>query len=317
MELTAEKLSTESIKGTEQVAEYRSEMQKEASIMKLNSIHIKEEQLSIENKTRRFTVISYQRVKCFQFFSIKILLGFLNSLVGATKLHTSIDDEIYECIQEKETDTNPCFNISIQLTEAESVATEPVVEEIPAQTQNAAPEFIICNPVSIRPSQFPMNATNINETTVQGQCTTMLESLKDSDLGVTRSEPDTVAGQADTSVIVIDEDTEEMATACKSLSTVDRSRRETMHSPYKNHFSTNRKLNETINAVKDIDPFDMQLQNVFLDDIDFVEYIKSLENVHMTGRIRPIEVNADVQIGNETFEIVKQIGQGSFGFVFR
>lgn len=193
----------------------------------------------------------------------------------------------------------------------------PSVKIIARQTQNHAPEFMICNPVSIRPSQFPMNATNINETTTQGETNSMHESLKNVQLDITKLNPNN-AEQVDASIIVIDEDTDEMSAACESLSAANRTRRETMaNSPYKNHFSTNPKLNETINAVKEIDPFDMHLQNAFLDDIDFVEYIKSLENVHMTTRVRPIEVNTDVHIGNETFYIVKQIGQGSFGFVFR
>lgn len=233
-------------------------------------------------------------------------------------MHTSIDDEIYECIQgNDQTETNQVFDISIELTEAELATAAPSVEIIPRQTQNHAAEFMICNPVSIRPSQFPMNATNINETTAHGETNFMHESLKDFQLDVTKLNPSNVE-QVDASIIVIEEDTDEMSAACKSLSDANRTRRETMaNSPYKNHFSTNPKLNETINAVKEIDPFDMHLQNAFLDDIDFVEYIKSLENVQMTTRVRPIEVNTDVQIGNETFYIVKQIGQGSFGFVFR
>lgn len=240
-------------------------------------------------------------------------------LVGATKPHTSIDDEIYELIQEKEqSQPNQCFNISIDMTEAESLTVEHPIEKLPIQIQNAAPEFMICNPVSIRPSQFPMNATNFNETTMHGQTDSMHESLKNSPLDESKSNPDAAAvGQVDTSVIVIDEDTDEIPVACKSLSIVNRSRRETTTTPYKNNFADNPKLNDTINAVKDIDPFDMHLQNVFLDDIDFVEYIKSLENVHITTRLPPIEVNTDVRIGDESFQIIKQIGQGSFGFVYR
>lgn len=228
---------------------------------------------------------------------------------------------MYECIQEKDAvEANPYFNLSVELTEAEMGTTVPSMQEVSKQTtQNQhAPELnlMICNPVSIRPSQFPMHATTIiNETTTQNETNAMHESLKEFQMDVTKVNPD--AGQADGSVIVIEEDTDEMSAACKSLSAINRSRRETVNSPYKNHFSTNPKLNETLNAAKDIDPFDMHLQNAFLDDIDFVEYIKSLENVHMTTRVRPIEVNTDVEIGNETFHIVKQIGQGSFGFVFR
>lgn len=195
--------------------------------------------------------------------------------------------------------------------------TAPPVKNLPVQIHNHAPQFMICNPVSIRQSQFPMNATTtINETIADGEPNPMYESSKDFQLDITKLNSDTI-GQEDTSVIIIEEDTEEMAAANKSALAVNSTRRETMNSPYKNHFATNPKLNETINAIKEIDPFDMHLQNALLDDIDFVEYIKSLENVHMTTRVRPIEVNTDVQIGSETFHIVEQIGRGSFGFVFR
>lgn len=248
---------------------------------------------------------------------------FFDSLVGATKLHTSIDDEIYECIQEKDqSDTNAYFDLSVQLTEAELATTAPTVERIPPQTSNQAPEpqLVICNPVSIRPSQFPMNATNvINETTEQNETHTnqiMHESLKDFQMDVSKLNPD--ARQVDGSIIVIEEDTDEMSTACKSLSAINRSRRDTVNSPYKNHFATNPKLNETLNAAKYLDPFDPCVHSACLQDILFSDYIQSLENVQMfSTRVRPIEVNSIVEIGNETFHIVKQIGQGSFGFVFR
>lgn len=246
-----------------------------------------------------------------------------NSLAGATKLHTSIDDEIYECIQENDqTDIDQCFDISIQLTDAEMAYRGPLsVNLAPSQTQVNAPELnlIIGNPVSIRPSQFPMNETTLDhEKTAQNVANanqTVHQSVKEVQLNTTKPNPG--GAQADGSIILIEEDTEEMSAAYKSLSAINRSRCETVNSPYKNHYSTNPKLNETINAAKNVDPFDMQLQNAFLDDIDFVDYINSLENVQMTTRVPPIEVNADLQIGSETFHIVKQIGQGSFGFVFR
>lgn len=219
-------------------------------------------------------------------------------------------------------EVNRFANLSIELTSAEMQNNGiRSVDLAPVQTQTSRPELnlLISNPVTIRPSQFPMNGTIFdNETTAQDTTNAnqmMHESVKGAPPNHTKPNPD--AEHADGSIIVIEEDTDEMSAAYKSLSAINRSRRETMNSPYKNHFSTNPKLNETLNAAKYVDPFDMHIQNAFLDDIDFVEYIKSLENVHMTTRVRPIEVDTDVEIGNETFHIVKQIGKGSFGFVYR
>lgn len=305
------------------------QVRKEKSAIKLDSIHIKEERFSVANKTGTCDSID---IKCFllkkkMFIRTMNFVFGPNSLVGATKLHNSIDDEIYECIQEHDqTEIDQPFDISIELTDYELARKAPVPENVApsqsqTQTQANPPEhnFMIGNPVSIRPSQFPMNETNFDpETTAQNVTNAnqmMHESVKDAQSNITKPNPD--AAQANGSVIVIEEDTEEMSAAYKSLSAINRSRCETANSPYKNHYATNPKLNETINAAKNVDPFDMQLQNAFLDDIDFVDYISSLENVQMTTRVRPIEVNTDVQIGDETFQIVKQIGQGSFGFVFR
>lgn len=299
----------------------RPEVHKEKSAIKLDSIHIKEERFSVANKTGKSASMRIKNCLLEGY----LLTDFVSPihLVGATKLHTSIDDEIYECIQENdETDTNQCFDISIELTSAELVQRAGQSMDLAsklAQTNGPELKLLIGNPVSIRPSQFPMNGTVFDhETTAQDATNAdqmMHESVKDVQLNITK--PNAGAEQGDGSIIVIEEDTEEMSAAYKSLSAINRSRCETANSPYKNHFSTNPKLNETINAAKYVDPFDMHLQNAFLDDIDFVGYIKSLENVHMTTRVRPIEVNTDVEIGTETFHIVKQIGQGSFGFVFR
>lgn len=121
--------------------------------------------------------------------------------------------------------------------------------------------------------------------------------------------------QAEASLIVV-EDADDYSAVC-SATTVNKSRRETVHSPFKNRYAANLKLNETISAVKEIDPFDIHLQNVLLDDIDFIEYIKSLEYVHMMTRVRLIELKTVLEIGSETFDILEQIGRGSFGFVYR
>lgn len=192
---------------------------------------------------------------------------------------------------------NNFMDLSIQLTEDEMADLGSTSENVSKQ----APNFLISNPVSIRPSQFPMNETKpSNNTTIVKE---EIQSFKDIPVTPTRSST-IVVKQDDCSLIVV-EDTEDLSTVCKSFA--EKTRRETMHSPFKNRYSTNPKLNETISAVKEIDPFDMHLQNAFLDDIDFIEYIKGLDYVYITTRVRPIEMNTMLEMGNEAEEVVSTL----------
>lgn len=63
----AEKLPYESIKEAKETVN-ESGVHKEASVVKLNSIHIKEEQFSVTNKTSRFTAIKQLNVFLFKYF---------------------------------------------------------------------------------------------------------------------------------------------------------------------------------------------------------------------------------------------------------
>ncbi|XP_031628925.1 uncharacterized protein LOC116344486 [Contarinia nasturtii] len=229
----------------------------------------------------------------------------LNKIADADKSRGNIDDEFYNCIKDNDNDINTYLDLSIQLTEDE-------MADIGTKTEAVeAPKFLICNPVSIRPSQFPMNETKANDTTIsKDDIHSVQQSFKE--ILVTPSKSSTIK-QDNCSLIVV-EDTEDLSDICKSFA--KETRRETIHSPFKNRFATNPKLNETISAVKEIDPFDMHLQNAFLDDIDFIEYIKGLDYVEITTRVRAIELNAVLEMGNNTFDIDKQIGHGSFGYVY-
>lgn len=79
--------------------------------------------------------------------------------MSAEKSRTNIDDEIYNCIKENDKDINSCFDISIQLNEDE-------LEDVAKPMQVEPPKFLISNPVSMRPSQFPMNETKTNDMTI-------------------------------------------------------------------------------------------------------------------------------------------------------
>lgn len=185
-------------------------------------------------------------------------------------------------------------------------------ESVPQTAQPAISNFVISNPVSIRPSQFPMNETKINETVSKDDFQQIEQSFKAIQLNPPQNEAG--AKLEDASLIVV-EDTEDLSAVCKLTANV--TRRDTLHSPFKNHYATNPRLNETISAVKEIDPFDIHLQNALLDDIDFIEYIRSLKYVDITTRVRMIELNGSLEICDETLNIEAQIGQGSFGFVYR
>lgn len=246
---------------------------------------------------------------------------FLGHLVNVNKSQVNIDDELFEYIKEKDSDTKGFFNLSIQLTEAELTDIAPKVGLNSKSIQNDAPNFMICNPVSIRPSQFPMNETNVDETSTKNDDgDERKESLKEFQLDVSVNSNQMTEKQEEMAEdVIVVEDTEDLsAVHWKSMSTANQTRRDTMHSPLKNRFATNPKLNETISAVKEIDPFDIHLQNALLDDIDFIEYIKTdLDYVNITTRVRAIELNSDLDVGGETYTILAKIGQGSFGFVYR
>lgn len=286
------------------------------SNVELNSFHIKQERLSIENKKgekhSNMPHKLHRDCNWSEYFKFSLL-----HLVGASKPQTNIDDELYECIKVKDSDTNGFLNLSIQLTEAEMAETRMDTGPNTENAPNNVPAFLICNPVSIRPSQFPMNETNFNDTTAKD---IGVEQAKDSlevfQLDISKHSDKEVAKPEEASLIVVD-DTGDLSSVCKSMSAVNRTRRETVHSPFKNRFATNPKLNETISAVKEIDPFDIHLQNALLDDIDFIEYIKSLEYVNIMTRVRAIELATDLEIGDETFTMIELIGKGSFGFVYR
>lgn len=187
----------------------------------------------------------------------------------------------------------------------------------PNAVQNSFPKFQISAPVSIRPSQFMANETKTETSMAQSETESMqITKFNSSKIPrpscvYTKSHENT-----ENSVFVI-EDTVNQSTSSKTINTLNNTRKEFATSPFKNHYGTNTRLNETLNAQKDIDPFNNQLQNAFLDDIDFIEYIKPLENVFIETRLRPIEAGSDLILDNKTFQIERKIGQGSFGFVYR
>lgn len=239
---------------------------------------------------------------CQTYVIIKLFFFNLIASAAAEKRRTGIDNEMYECIKENDVDINGYLNLRIQLTEEEEMGdvgsrTDTFNKPLP----NPASNFVISNPVSIRPSQFPMNETKINETVTKDDVQLVEQSLKEIQLDASKTE-NVAAGKPEDGSLIIFEDTEDLSAVCKSSAT--KTHREMLHSSFRNR------------AVKEIDPFDIHLQNAFLGEIDFIEYIRSLENVVIITRTQSIELKCDLEIGDETFNIVKRIGQGNYVFVY-
>lgn len=203
-------------------------------------------------------------------------------------------------------DTNPTSNSLSNVTKPASIA------EVDEPASKAFPQFMISAPVSIRPSQFQMNATTLTETFDQTemQQNQMSNASKMPRPSLFNKRPR--ESRYDASIVIV-EDADELP-AQNQMRGRNSSRKESML----NHFETNPKLNETLGALKhEIDPFDSHLQNAFLDDIDFHEYISNMNNVLITTRVKAIEVDTLLVFQDKTFNILNQIGKGSFGFVYR
>lgn len=205
---------------------------------------------------------------------------------------------------------NDFLDLSIEI-DAHELAMFAAPAAVRKTQANPVPTFQISAPVSIRPSQFNMNETpsqsivkpndTIDTHELSTQSTTSSLTVASTSAQQTqRSRPSCAyikTEKKDASILVIDDSMN------SSSGTVSR---EKMTSPFK-YKSRN----------KDIDPFDVHVQNALLDDIHFIDYIEQLDNVFVTTRIRPIEVNSDLILDTSTIEIDEQIGQGSFGFVYR
>ncbi|XP_052903341.1 uncharacterized protein LOC128310683 [Anopheles moucheti] len=78
---------------------------------------------------------------------------------------------------------------------------------------------------------------------------------------------------------------------------------------------------QQINAhvfVDDIDPFEKQLLDAFLDSVDFTAYIAELPSCQMVNKVQPLRKDAHVVVKKDdvTFQVQQKIGKGSFGTIF-
>lgn len=201
----------------------------------------------------------------------------------------------------------------IELTEEEQQLFGKKKDKSQSKTVSSAPpadipQFQISAPVSIRPSQFQPNETQLGETTNLLNAT---KATRQSIFSKMNRE-----SRFEGSVIVVDSPDESPVKVINKQR--NSSRKESLLSGSFNYHS-NARLNETVGALKDqIDPFDTHLQNALIDDIEFHEYIEqNLEHVVITNRLKAIEAGTELVFQDKTFQILKQVGKGSFGFVYR
>lgn len=80
---------------------------------------------------------------------------------------------------------------------------------------------------------------------------------------------------------------------------------------------TQQRLNLFVNSNK-INPFDTNLCDALLEKVDFYTFLKDeVPSCTMINKVHPLKVNSVVEVGKESFQINKLIGEGAFGKVFR
>ncbi|XP_050079992.1 uncharacterized protein LOC126567754 [Anopheles maculipalpis] len=78
---------------------------------------------------------------------------------------------------------------------------------------------------------------------------------------------------------------------------------------------------QQINAhimVEDIDPFEKQLLEAFLDRVDFLTYISEQPTCLMVNKLQPLKKDAliEMQEAGVTFRVLQKIGKGTYGTIF-
>uniref|UniRef100_A0A182M815 Mitotic checkpoint serine/threonine-protein kinase BUB1 n=1 Tax=Anopheles culicifacies TaxID=139723 RepID=A0A182M815_9DIPT len=78
---------------------------------------------------------------------------------------------------------------------------------------------------------------------------------------------------------------------------------------------------QQINAhmlVEDIDPFEKQLLDAFLDSVDFMAYIAELPTCLMVNKVQPLRKDALVKVKDDdvAFRVQQKIGKGTYGTIF-
>lgn len=78
---------------------------------------------------------------------------------------------------------------------------------------------------------------------------------------------------------------------------------------------TQQYINEYVESI-DLDPFNDELRNAFLDQIDFAEYLDKCDSCEFVNRVPKLHTNYRLEIGERKITIAKIIGKGSFGVIY-
>lgn len=70
-------------------------------------------------------------------------------------------------------------------------------------------------------------------------------------------------------------------------------------------------------SAAEVNPFDQAFTARLLERIEFLEYIKKQQSCTMCKKIKPLRVGTHVTCANLEFEVVKAVGKGAFGTVYR
>lgn len=202
-------------------------------------------------------------------------------------------------------------------------------------------ELVIGEPRTIRPSQFPTSDPNgtlqrtsvfggENKSIMLGEPRTIRPSqfpasdpngtLQTSKFGNSISHQLKI-NDIDQSVVVI-EDTEDISNVSKGARSLNNENnhtnvREYIKSPFKNHFNNSEPSEAGSSDPAELNPFDPQLQNALLEDLDFNDYISDLNYVTFTDKVRVLQAGSELEIQENRFKISKLIGKGTFGYVYR
>ncbi|XP_037934527.1 uncharacterized protein LOC119668921 [Teleopsis dalmanni] len=82
-------------------------------------------------------------------------------------------------------------------------------------------------------------------------------------------------------------------------------------------------LNQTNQLVErfcvdpNVNPFNVELINAFLDQIDLITFLKDLQTCRMVGCVPCIKPNTTIEINGVHFQISKLIGEGAYGAVYK
>lgn len=93
--------------------------------------------------------------------------------------------------------------------------------------------------------------------------------------------------------------------------------------PEEQYIATQNDLNESLVVLEEhkkrniFNPFSKSLHDALLNKLQFIEQLKSFPNCNLKKIVRPLAKGQELECGAETFDIIKAVGKGAYGTVFR